>query len=111
MALRLPESEAEFIKSLEAAAQVATVQTLVSVGLLTPYVSLRESYRKYGEGLVNQWIKDGMVTKIKDGEGNTKVRISRVQLEAVAQTQSRAEWYVEYYRNKSRRDYGEGVHD
>lgn len=98
MALRLPESEAEFIKSLEAAAQVATVQALVSTGHIKPFVSLREAYRLCGEGTVNRWLKEGVIKKIKDGEGNSKVRISRVQLEAAAQTQNRAEWYVGQYR-------------
>ena len=94
MKIRLPETEREFTKSLEAAAKVSSVQTLVSVGLLKPYVSLREAYRQYGEGTVDRWVKEGVIKKIKDGEGNSKVRISRVQLEAAAQTQNRAEWYV-----------------
>jgi hypothetical protein len=94
MKVALPESEIEFAKALQVAAKVASVQTLVSAGIITPYISLRESYRLYGEGTVNRWIKEGVLTKIRDGEGNVKTRISRVQLEAVAQTQNRAEWYV-----------------
>lgn len=98
MKIRLPETEAEFARSLEAAAQVASVQTLVSAGYLKPYISLREAYRLYGEGTVNRWIKEGVVKQIRDGEGNVKSRISRVQIEAAAQTQNRAEWYVRQAR-------------
>lgn len=50
MKIRLPETEREFARSLEAAAQVASVQALVSTGYLKPYVSLREAYRQYREG-------------------------------------------------------------
>lgn len=98
MKIRLPETEAEFARSLEAAAQVASVQTLVSTGYIKPFVSLREAYRMHGEGTVNRWLKEGVIKKIKDGEGNSKVRIDRVQLEAAAQTQNRAEWYVRQAR-------------
>lgn len=105
MVIRLPESEREFVKALEAAAKVATVQALVSVGCLKPYISLRESYRLYGEGTINRWIKEGVIEKIKDGEGNSKIRISRVQLEAAAQTQNRAEWYVRQAREGKLKDF------
>jgi hypothetical protein len=105
MRIRLPESEAEFVKTLEAAAKVASVQTLVSLGYLKPYVSLRESYRLYGEGTINRWLKEGVIKKIKDGEGNSKIRINRVQLEAAAQTQNRAEWYVRQAREGKLKDF------
>lgn len=105
MVIRLPESEREFVKALEAAAKVATVQALVSVGYLKPYISLRESYRLYGEGTINRWIKEGVIEKIKDGEGNSKIRISRVQLEAAAETQNRAEWYVRQAREGKLKDF------
>lgn len=105
MVIRLPESEREFIKALEAAAKVASVQTLVSVGVIKPYVSVREAYRMYGEGTVERWCREGVIKKIKDGEGNSKIRISRVQLEAAAETQNRAEWYVRQAREGKLKDF------
>lgn len=96
--IKLPESEREYIKALNSAAQVASVQTLVSMGYIKPYMSLRQAYNAYGEGTVNRWIKEKLIKPIKDGEGNSKVRIDRVQIEAVAQTQNRAEWYVRQAR-------------
>lgn len=100
MKITLPQTEREFIKALETVAHVASVQTLVSVGYVKPYVSLRESYRLYGEGTVKRWIKEGLIDTIKDGEGNSKIRIGRVQLEAVSKTQNRAEWYIRQAREK-----------
>lgn len=94
MKIALPKTERELASMLNAAAKVASVQALVSAGLIKPYVSLREAYRLYGEGTVERWFREGVIKKIKDGEGNSKIRISRVQLEAAAETQNRAEWYV-----------------
>lgn len=105
MVIRLPESEAEFVKTLEAAAKVASVQALVSAGVIKPYVSVREAYRMYGEGTVERWCREGVIKKIKDGEGNSKIRISRVQLEAAAETQNRAEWYVRQAREGKLKDF------
>lgn len=104
MVIRLPESEREFVKALEAAAKVASVQALVSAGVIKPYVSVREAYRMYGEGTVERWCREGVIKKIKDGEGNSKIRISRVQLEA-AETQNRAEWYVRQAREGKLKDF------
>jgi hypothetical protein len=94
MKLRLPETEIEYRKALEDAAHVASVQALVSAGVLSPYMSLSECYRQHGEGVTDGWVKQGMIDKIKDGDGNRKVRISRVQVEAAARTDKRAAWYV-----------------
>ena len=98
--LKLPESELEYARALRDAAQVASVVALVSAGCLPAYMSMRECYGAYGVGVVNNWIRQGIIHRIKDGEGNTKVRISRVEVEAAACTSSRAEWYIEKYGQK-----------
>jgi hypothetical protein len=98
--LKLPESEIELARLLKDAAQVASVQALVSMGAISPYASLHECRREYGIGTVNNWLRQGLIRKIKDGEGNTKVRISRVELEAAARTSNRVEWYVDRYETK-----------
>jgi hypothetical protein len=94
MKIRLPESEIEFRNALIDAAQIATEKLLVDLGLLKPYFSLNEAYRKYGKGTVERWCRDGLVRKIKDGEGNSPVRIARMEIETVAKTSNRAEWYI-----------------
>ena len=98
--LILPESEIEFKKTIQTVAELTTEAVLVKLGLLKPYFSLSEAYNIYGEGTVDRWHREGLIHKIKDGEGNSPVRISRVEIEAVAQTSNRAEWYINYYSNK-----------
>ena len=98
--LILPESEIEFKKTIQVVAELTTQAVLSKLGLLKPYLSLREAYETYGEGTVDRWLREGLIHKIKDGEGNSPVRISRLEIEATAQTSNRAEWYIEYYKNK-----------
>ena len=98
--LILPESEIEFKKTIQAVVELTTQSVLTQLGLLKPYLSLNEAYKIYGEGTVDRWSREGLVRKIKDGEGNSPVRINRVEIEAVAQTSNRAEWYVNYYGGK-----------
>ena len=74
------------------AARVARVDTLVEVGKLPAYISQRQAYELYGEGNVKNWIKWGKVNRIKDGERNCAVRMSRVELESCAQVHN-GEWY------------------
>ena len=102
MKIRLPESEIEFKDALQAAAELATETTLTKLGLLKPYISLNQAYKMYGTGTVERWHEEGLIKKIKDGEGKSPVRISRVEIEAVAKTSNRAEWYI--------RQYSEGKH-
>jgi hypothetical protein len=99
--IALPETELEFKRTMQAVVEFTTQTVLTKLGLLKPYLSLNEAYIMYGEGTVDRWVREGLVHKIKDGEGNSPVRISRIEIEAVAQTSNRAEWYIEYYsKNK-----------
>jgi hypothetical protein len=74
-------------------AELAAQKVLVATGQLKPHLSLKEAQCIHGKSIVNRWIKEGLVRPIKDGEGNTKVRIDRIQLEAVARTSNRASWF------------------
>jgi hypothetical protein len=101
--IALPETELEFKRTTQAVVEFTTKTVLVELGLIKPYLSLNEAYSMYGEGTVDRWVREGLVHKIKDGEGNSPVRISRVEIEAVAQTSNRAEWYVEFYTQKNKK--------
>ena len=101
MKLRLPESELEFQKTIQAVAELTTQAVLSKLGLLKPYLSLKEAYDTYGEGTVDRWIREGLIRKIKDGEGNSPVRINPIEIESVAQTSNRAEWYIEQHNQAS----------
>jgi len=98
--LILPESEVEFKKTIQTVTELTTYAVLTKLGLLQPYLSLNEAYKMYGEGTVDRWVREGLIHKIKDGDGNSPVRINRVEIESVAQTSNRAEWYIDYYKNE-----------
>ncbi|MDX9848748.1 MAG: hypothetical protein RBT74_17350 [Tenuifilaceae bacterium] len=88
--LRMPQTELEYRNALIDAAEAGATKALMDVGLLKPYLKLRESYRLYGEAIVNRWIKEGLVRVIKDGTRNASVRIDRLELLTVARTANRA---------------------
>lgn len=97
MKIRLPESEIEYKRALIDAAHIATEQTLVRLGLIKPFISLNEAYRTYGKGTVERWCREGLIQKIKDGDGNSPVRINRTEIQSVSATSNRAEWYIRQY--------------
>jgi hypothetical protein len=98
--ITLPQSEIELANMLEDAANVASVQALVSAGVISPYMSLRKCYENYGTGKVNGWLKQGLIHKIKDGEGNSRVRVCRVEIEAASRISNRVEWYIDKYESE-----------
>lgn len=75
--------------SLLELADFCTKVVLIAVGKLSPFISQSEAYRIYGQGVVRKWVSDRVVEKIKDGEGNSKVRYSRTHLEAAAKASNR----------------------
>ena len=66
---------------------------LATAGTKETQISQNEAHKIYGRYVVNSWIDMGLVKKIKDGEGNCKVRLSMTELEAAALTSNRCEWY------------------
>lgn len=74
-------------------AVMAAKKALIEVGQLKPYLTLKEAQRIHGEYTVNLWIKTGLLKPIKDGARNCKVRIDRIQLDAVAATSNRSSLY------------------
>ena len=88
--LRMPQTELEFRNALVDAAEAGATKALMDVGLLKPYLKLREAQRLYGEAIVNRWIREELVRVIKDGTRNASVRIDRLELLTVARTANRA---------------------
>lgn len=88
--LRMPQTELEYRNALVDAAEAGATKALMDVGLLKPYLKLREAYRLYGEAIVNRWIREGLVRVIKDGTRNASIRIDRLELLTVARTANRA---------------------
>ena len=88
--LRLPETELEYRNALVDAACIGAQKALIEIGSLKPYLKLREAQRLYGEAVVNRWIREGLITPIKDGNRTASVRIDRIQISAVAMTCNRS---------------------
>jgi hypothetical protein len=88
----LPESEIEYRNALIDAAELGARKALESVGMIKPYLKLREAQRLYGTSIVNRWIHEGLINIIKDGTRNASVRINRIQIETVSKTCNRANY-------------------
>lgn len=88
--MQLPKTEIEYRNALIDAAEVGATKALCDVGILKPFMKLREAQRKYGEGIVNRWEKEGLIEFIKDGPRNSSIRIDRVKIETVAKASNRA---------------------
>ncbi|NLH53716.1 MAG: hypothetical protein GX459_12820 [Bacteroidales bacterium] len=82
--MMLPESENEYRIALIEAARLGAMKALEEANVLKPYLRLKEAKRKYGPLIVENWIRSGVVKPIKEGERNSAVRLSRIELEAAA---------------------------
>lgn len=97
---RLPETMHELKNLLADTAELAVLKTLTELCLIKPYLKLREAKRLYGPAVVNRWIKEGLVKVLKDGDSSASIRISRVEIEAVAKSANRSS----YLRTEERRE-------
>lgn len=51
-------------------------------------ISQREAFRCYGEARVKRWKREGKITRIKNGTGNSKAAYSRIELAALKKSES-----------------------
>lgn len=65
------------------AAEMGANNALAKAGLLKPYMSKADAYRKYGTRTVQRWLKEGRIQLKKSSPGATKLMIERSQIEAV----------------------------
>jgi hypothetical protein len=87
--MRLPQSETEYLNALVDAADLGAQKALIEADVIKPFLSLREAHRKYGQAVVNRWIKEGLIRPGKDGENNAKIRIDRLAIDAVSKASNR----------------------
>lgn len=71
---------------IDGVSKIGEKKKSIELGEEPKYISLREAGRKYGEVVVKEWIKAGVVKRNKDyGKGNnSKCRLSVLELEAAA---------------------------
>lgn len=74
---------------LRDANELGAVQALVSAGIVPEFISQRESYRLYGKGVVDRWVKEGLIRRHKDGNNTSKIRYSKIELETLAKSNNR----------------------
>lgn len=88
--LKLPQSRIEYMHALRDAAEMGANIALEAAGLLKPYLSMREAKRIYGPAIVDRWVKERLVTIIKDGNDTSTIRIDRIQIAVVAKSANRS---------------------
>jgi hypothetical protein len=74
---------------LKDAAELGAQIALAKSGSIKPYISKREAYRIYGRGTVERWIKEELISPLKDGNDTSKIRIDRAQIESVSKAYNR----------------------
>lgn len=69
--------------------EMASIKVLIELGQIPSFISKREAYRLYGEGVVKRWISEGLIKVQKDGNNTSKCRLSRFELEALSKANNR----------------------
>lgn len=64
-------------------AELGARKAISRLGLIKDEISQREAYRLFGEGRVKLWVHRKLCTKVKPGEGNSKVTYSLIELEVL----------------------------
>lgn len=83
----------DVVLQIKAAYSAGYAKCLEEFGKLKPYLSLKQAYDRYGRTTVDRWINEGLVERIKDGNGNCKCRVSREQIELIANASNRHSWF------------------
>lgn len=98
--MRLPQTDTEFRNALVDAAEVGSMKTLIELDILKPDMSFREACRKYGPAIVPRWIKEGLIRPRKDGNNTSKLRIDRLEIDAVSKASNRSSYLTTEERQK-----------
>jgi hypothetical protein len=77
---------------LQDAAELGATAALSKYGLIKPYMTKTNARDSYGRGIVDRWIKEGLVTPRKDGNHSASWRIERAEIEAVAKANNRSSY-------------------
>jgi len=91
--MRLPETDIELKNMLIRAGKVAVMEFCVQTGIIPPTVSQRAAERECGQREVRNWIRKRIISRKKEGMGNHKIEIDRVELEATALASNR-EYFI-----------------
>ena len=68
---------------IEYSANMGAKVILSKSGEVEPYLKKSETFKKYGRTNVENWIREGLITPIKDGEFSAAWRIDLLEIESV----------------------------
>jgi len=71
---------------VDQAAGLATIVTLVRLGIIRPYINKSVAFQLYGRKNVLRWIDHGLLEPIKDGRHSSVYRMSRLDLEVISRS-------------------------
>ena len=89
----------EMINFMIDIAELASMKTRIEDDKLKPYISFREAARLHGAAIVKRWHDEGLIEFLQDGP-NSKIRIERIRIEAVAKASNRATYLTTKERDK-----------
>lgn len=88
-------NETHFMLLVENAVELAVTKALVATGQTPATISQKQAYELYGRRDIDRWVKEGLVTRIQDGD-KSGVRYSVEQLTKVA-IKSNRHTYLEFH--------------
>ena len=65
------------------AATIGAQIVLKRLGLIKDEISQAEAFREFGQVKVKSWMNQGLISRVKIGERNSKATYSRIELETI----------------------------
>lgn len=65
------------------AATIGAQIVLKRLGLIKDEISQAEAFREFGMARVKSWLNQGLISRIKMGDRNSKATYSRIELETI----------------------------
>ena len=88
------EKKYSSIRELRMAFEIGYRRCLIDCGHLPTYISIREAGRRFGEGTIRRWIAEGTIQMFKDGDRNSKCRVSLYDCLLAASADNRCEYFT-----------------
>lgn len=98
--LIITREEAHKIDWEQAKIKATVLETMIQAGLAKPFISLRQAYQVFGEGLIDRWIKEKLITPQKDGDNNSTVRLDLQRLILLQGESNRIAYYQYKYQEQ-----------
>jgi hypothetical protein len=80
--------------------KAALTEYTAATGAKQPYMSKRKAFATYGQGVVERWVREGLVAVNKDSVGNFKARLSVAELSKAAAASNYASFFNHSYKKR-----------